>query len=105
MEELHARVETHLKLHRLQVALKEANSNLEKANNRMSRDLLAAAKIQESFMPRQAASTPELNFAWTYQPCDELGGDGLNVIPFGNGKFGFTFWTSAATALPQPCCR
>ena len=54
MEELHARVETHLKLRRLQVELEEANARLEKANGRMSRDLEAAAKIQAAFLPRAA---------------------------------------------------
>src|SRR3954469_4420610 len=54
MEELHARVETHLKLSRLQIDLQEANSRLAKANGRMSRDLQAAAKIQETFLPREA---------------------------------------------------
>src|SRR6187399_3424879 len=49
MEELHARVETHLKLRRLQVELEESNRRMAKANSRMSRDLLAAARIQEAF--------------------------------------------------------
>src|SRR6188472_3591159 len=52
MEELHARVETHLKLRRLQIEVEEANLRLAKANDRMSRDLKAAAKIQETFLPR-----------------------------------------------------
>src|SRR5207302_7783615 len=51
MEELHARVETHLKLRRLQVELEEANAQLERTNGRMSRDLAAAAKIQAAFLP------------------------------------------------------
>src|SRR6187455_153992 len=46
MEELQARVETHLKLRRLQVELEETNARLAKANDRMSRDLQAAARIQ-----------------------------------------------------------
>src|SRR5678809_1496761 len=43
MEELHARVETHLKVRRLQVELEESNARLAHANERMSRDLKAAA--------------------------------------------------------------
>ena len=88
MEELHARVETHLKLRRLQIELEEANAQLAKANGRMSRDLLAAAKIQETFLPRQAPRIAGTDFAWTYRPCDELAGDGLNVIPLGDGLVG-----------------
>jgi sigma-B regulation protein RsbU (phosphoserine phosphatase) len=88
MEELHARVETHLKLRRLQIELEETNSRLAKANARMSRDLRAAAKIQETFLPPEALRVPGANFAWVYRPCDELAGDGLNVVPLGDEKVG-----------------
>ena len=86
MEELHARVETHLKLRRLQIELERTNAELEKANGRMSRDLLAAAKIQETFLPHKTPLVPGAEFAWSYRPCDELGGDGLNIVPLGEGK-------------------
>ena len=88
MEELHARVETHLKLRRLQVELEETNARLAKVNGRMSRDLKAAARIQETFLPRAAPRVPGTDFAWSYQPCDELAGDGLNIIPLGDGMVG-----------------
>ena len=88
MEELHARVETHLKLRRLQIALEEINARLANANDRMSHDLKAAAKIQETFLPREVPRIPGMDFAWIFQPCDELAGDGLNIIPLGNGKVG-----------------
>jgi sigma-B regulation protein RsbU (phosphoserine phosphatase) len=88
MEELHARVETHLKLRRLQVELEETNSRLERVNGRMSRDLEAAAKIQKTFLPCAAPSVPGTKFAWCYRPCDELAGDGLNIIPLGDGRVG-----------------
>ena len=88
MEELHARVETHLKLRRLQVELEAANTRLAEANGRMSRDLKAAAKIQETFLPREAPRVPGADFAWAFQPCDELAGDGLNVIPLGDNRVG-----------------
>jgi sigma-B regulation protein RsbU (phosphoserine phosphatase) len=86
MEELHARVETHLELRRLQTELELTNAQLERANGRMSRDLMAAAKIQESFLPHNTPRVPGAEFAWSYRPCDELGGDGLNIIPLGDGK-------------------
>jgi sigma-B regulation protein RsbU (phosphoserine phosphatase) len=86
MEELHARVETHLKLRRLQVELEDSNTRLAKANTRMSRDLKAAARIQGTFLPRGVPRVPGADFAWVYRPCDELAGDGLNVIPIGEGQ-------------------
>src|SRR5205807_9876341 len=51
MEELHARVETHLKLRQLRRELENTNRRLESVNDRMSRDLEAAAKIQKTFLP------------------------------------------------------
>jgi phosphoserine phosphatase RsbU/P len=88
MEELHARVETHLKLRRLQVELEESNSRLERINGRMSRDLEAAARIQKTFLPSSAPAVPGLEFAWCYRPCDELAGDALNIIPLGGNLVG-----------------
>ena len=58
------------------------------ANARMSRDLKAAAKIQQTFLPREVADVPGTEFAWIYRPCTELAGDGLNVIPLGDCKVG-----------------
>ncbi|HEV8002333.1 MAG TPA: SpoIIE family protein phosphatase [Planctomycetaceae bacterium] len=88
MEELHARVETHLKLRRLQVEVEESNSRLERINDRMSRDLEAAAKIQKTFLPSVAPAVSGLEFAWCYRPCDELAGDALNIIPLGGNRVG-----------------
>lgn len=88
LAELRARVETHLKLRRLSLALEENIAQLARANARMSRDLTSAAKIQRTFLPRAAPSIPGVRFAWAYRPCDELAGDGLNIIPLGDGTAG-----------------
>ncbi|MEQ1903633.1 MAG: SpoIIE family protein phosphatase [Pirellulaceae bacterium] len=85
MEELHARVETHLRLHGLQIKLEEANARMAKVNLRMSRDLRAAARIQQTFLPHVLPPLRGANFAWTYRPCDEMAGDGLNIVSLGAG--------------------
>ena len=64
----------------------EMTAQLALSHDRMSRDLKAAARIQESFLPRELPTVPGATFAWLYRPCDELAGDGLNVIPLGGGK-------------------
>ncbi len=66
--------------------LEAANARLTQANGRMSRDLKAAAKVQGSFLPHGTPLMPGLAFAWAFRPCDELAGDGLNVIPLGLGR-------------------
>jgi len=88
MEELHARVETHLKLRRLQIELQKSNSQLERINGRMSHDLEAAARIQRAFLPCAIPRIGGMKFDWCFQPCDELAGDGLNIIPLGDGRVG-----------------
>jgi sigma-B regulation protein RsbU (phosphoserine phosphatase) len=88
MEELHARVETHLRLRRLQIELEQANARLARTNDRVARDLRAAAQIQETFLPRAVPQLPGTDVGWAYRPCDELGGDGLNVVPLGDGRVG-----------------
>lgn len=70
--EVIARVKTHLTVHRLQRRLAEANQ-------RMRRDLDAAAKIQRGLLPQILPAAPAVQFAWSYRPCDELAGDSLNV--------------------------
>ncbi len=60
--------------------LEALNNQLETVNNRMSRDLDAAAKVQQSLLPTSMPDTPRVRFAWKYIPCDELAGDFLNLF-------------------------
>jgi sigma-B regulation protein RsbU (phosphoserine phosphatase) len=60
--------------------LTELNEKLETANSRMTRDLDAAAKVQQSLLPSSEATIPEAALAWRYIPCDELAGDFLNCF-------------------------
>ena len=69
-----ARVQTQLSLKRSQDALRAAHE-------RMRRDLLAAAKVQRDLLPTRRPEVEGVRFAWHYEPCDELAGDILNVIP------------------------
>jgi len=61
-------------------ALESLNEQLDSANQRMSRDLQAAARVQQSLLPAEGLELPGLRFAWKYIPCDELAGDFLNFF-------------------------
>jgi len=78
-EEVIARVSTHLTLHRLQRELEVRNEELVTANQRMKRDLEAAARVQAALLPDSLPDTARVQFAWRYRPCDELAGDALGV--------------------------
>jgi sigma-B regulation protein RsbU (phosphoserine phosphatase) len=60
--------------------LEKLNEQLEAANSRMTRDLEAAARIQQSLLPASDLEEPSVKVAWRYLPCDELAGDFLNVF-------------------------
>ena len=61
---------------------KEAEEKLRQANERMQTDLEAAAQIQQSLLPNRPLSGEGVQFAWEFQPCDELAGDILNIFPW-----------------------
>ncbi len=53
---------------------------LQTANDRMKRDLDAAARVQQTLLPGELPVTEGVSFAWAYRPCDELAGDALNIV-------------------------
>lgn len=61
---------------------RQAEERLQRANDRMRRDLEAAARVQESLLPQAPLDLPGLNVAWAFNPCDELAGDIFDVYPF-----------------------
>ena len=101
IEEVIARTTTHLRVRNLQVLLEEIITNLQEevaertrteealqesmhiiqqANDRMKNDLAAAARVQQALLPDVLPELSHASFAWSYQPCSELGGDSLNVF-------------------------
>ena len=50
------------------------------ANERMKRDLDAAAKVQRALLPTALPEVRGVRFAWAFKPCEELAGDILNVV-------------------------
>ncbi|MFC1499956.1 SpoIIE family protein phosphatase, partial [Candidatus Zixiibacteriota bacterium] len=69
-------------------AIQEANTRLESINQRMQRDLEAAASIQKSLLPDDLPEVEGVSFSWYLESCDELAGDTLNVIPLDEDHLG-----------------
>lgn len=69
--------------------LEAANRQLKATNDRISRDLRAAARMQEAFLPNSYRRTPALNFAWIFEPCEQLAGDFLNICPLDDDHVAF----------------
>jgi len=70
---VHARVANAL-------AHKRAADALKAANEKMQHDLEAAARVQQALLPDEAPVMEGMEFTWFYHPCDQLGGDALNIF-------------------------
>ena len=81
MEELHARVETHLKIRRLQIDLEEHSRHLELARERLKLDLELAREVQRGFLPQRMPDVPGYEFFGYYESAHEVGGDYYDFIP------------------------
>jgi sigma-B regulation protein RsbU (phosphoserine phosphatase) len=81
VEEVLARVETHLAMRRLRKQLQEANEKME-------RELALAGEVQASFLPRELPTIPGWQVAVTLKPSRETSGDfyDFNLLP--NGRLG-----------------
>jgi PAS domain S-box-containing protein len=60
--------------------LAAANTEILASNNRMKRDLEAAAKVQQALLPTTLPRIEGLEFAWLFKPTAELAGDQLNIM-------------------------
>ena len=69
----------------------------------MKRDLEAAAKIQAAFLPLARPKLPGLNVAWSYQPCEALAGDFLNVFPLDDTHVAVYVLDVSGMAWPPRC--
>lgn len=109
-----ARVETQLSLRRaierirkLESDLAEKNRNLETVNHqlstsnqRMKRDLDAAARIQQAFLPPESPEITGGTVRWRYRPCDELAGDFLSVFQLDERHIGLILMDVSGHGVP-----
>jgi serine phosphatase RsbU (regulator of sigma subunit) len=79
IEEVLARIETHLALRRLQTALQEANA-------RFAHELALAATVQASFMPAQLPQPAGWQLAAHLQPARETSGDFYDFFDLPGGR-------------------
>src|SRR6202171_3826479 len=80
MEEMHARVETHLRLRRLQIELEEYGRDLELARERLKQHLELARGVQRGFLPLRLPEVSGYEFFAHYEPAYEVGGDYYDFI-------------------------
>lgn len=103
-----ARVETQLAHKRavdrivsLEEDLRRRNEELEEHNRRMRRSLELAADMQRALLPSGPLDgAADVRYASTYHPCDELGGDILNIFPIGSRHVGLYLLDVSGHGVP-----
>ncbi len=60
--------------------IKQTERQLKDLNIRMRNELESASEFQRSLFPAESPRSEKFSSAWFYKPCDELGGDSLNII-------------------------
>ncbi len=88
-DDLEARLNVARRIVSLHGELAERNRELSSINERMRQDLQAAVRVQEALLPVHLPEIPGLGFAWLYRPCDQLGGDTLNLYRLDEHHLGF----------------
>jgi sigma-B regulation protein RsbU (phosphoserine phosphatase) len=81
VEEVLARVETHL-------ALRELQKRLQEANEKMAQELALAGEVQASFLPRELPRVPGWQLSATLKPARETSGDFYDFVSLPDGRLG-----------------
>src|SRR5262249_23565800 len=80
-EELRVRIRAGERVVLLEQDLARRNDELEAANRRWPRARGGAARVQQALLPAALPESARARFAWRFQPCEELAGDILGVVP------------------------
>lgn len=87
-KELLARVRAGERVVNLQRSLEEKNAALEKAMERINRELKVTSEIQRALLPQKLPEIPGYEFGAYYRPSTECSGDYYDLIELGDQKFG-----------------
>jgi sigma-B regulation protein RsbU (phosphoserine phosphatase) len=79
-EELRSRIKAGMRILEMENNLHKKNHLLKEANRKIMDDLKYAANIQKSFLPDNIPNIRGVDVCWEFLPCDQLGGDMLNVL-------------------------
>jgi sigma-B regulation protein RsbU (phosphoserine phosphatase) len=61
---------------------------LQRKQKRIDRDLKSAAAIQQSLLPDRSPRIDNIQVAWKFEPCEQVGGDIFNIHNMDEGKVG-----------------
>lgn len=106
--EVLARIRTQLRIRQLNVSLQEVNDDLLRLSNdlmdkqkRIEADLRAAAAIQQTLVPNGEVKVPQVETAWSFLPCENVGGDIFNVFGLDESHYGIYIVDVAGHGVPS----
>ena len=73
---------------------------LSKAYDQMHRDLEAATAIQRAMLPPERGRYPGIKYAWSFVPCDRIGGDLFNVVRLDKTRAGLYIYDVSGHGVP-----
>jgi len=114
LQEVLARVETHLALRDLQAELQQANDELERRveertaqvvqlaveKGQLEHELHMAREVQASFLPRETPQVPGWEFVARWRPAREVAGDYYDFIPGDERELGLVIADAAGKGMP-----
>lgn len=79
-EELYTRIIHNLETQEHIARINSSLATISSMHERMKKDLDAAARLQQSLLPKELPSPPAVQAARLFSPCDELAGDTFNMF-------------------------
>ena len=77
-----------LKYAAAETKLVRLNQELTEKQRRLNEDLSAAAEIQYSLLPQKIEPSNLMQVAWSFRPCEKIGGDIFNLIQLDRDHWG-----------------
>lgn len=78
--EVHYKISTQLTIHRLQYERNLSQQLLVTKQAELDEYRHSAAQIQRALLPEHLPAVRNLEFAWSFMPCEQIGGDMFNII-------------------------
>jgi len=100
-EELQARIRVGERVLHLEQSLQQRHAELRQTYARIQRDLEAAARMQQSLLPKTAVSMPGITCDWVFRPCAVVAGDIFNLFQLDAHHLGFYHLDVAGHGIPS----
>jgi sigma-B regulation protein RsbU (phosphoserine phosphatase) len=98
--ELQVRIRAGERIVQLENRLANNVEELSRAYEQMHLDLEAAASVQRSMLPPERGKYPGMRYAWSFVPCDKIGGDLFNVVGLDYSRSGVYIFDVSGHGVP-----